>query len=87
MLEVLSDLSILRQVEEILLEKFGHIAQVRHRDERLDGTQANWKMESREGPALHRLRQGPARQVLRGLDVGKKSGAATRRAAAIARRH
>jgi len=30
MLEVLSDLSILRQVEEILFDKFGHIAQVRH---------------------------------------------------------
>jgi hypothetical protein len=30
MLEMISDLSLLRQVEEILFEKFGHIAQVRH---------------------------------------------------------
>src|SRR5262249_2828963 len=57
----------------------------RNRDQQFDGTQANRQMAHREGPALYRVRQGAAGQMLRGMDVGEKGRAATRETIAVAR--
>src|SRR5215470_4148114 len=56
------------------------------RHEHLHGPQSNRQVAGREGPALRRVREGAA-ELLRGVAVGKKGKAATRRYPAAGSRH